>query len=96
VGFGGYCKIDHQKGTVETRDLGEGVGAGESVFVAAPGADPDSDEGWLLSYVHDDRSGASELLIVDASDFAGKPAARVKLPQRVPFGFHGNWLPDPL
>jgi carotenoid cleavage dioxygenase-like enzyme len=94
LGFGGYCKIDNDKGTVETRDLGKGVGAGEAVFVPAEGANADSDEGWLLSYIHDDRSGASELLIVDATDFTGTPAARVKLPQRVPFGFHGSWVPD--
>jgi carotenoid cleavage dioxygenase-like enzyme len=33
------------------------------------------------------------LLIVDAQDFAGPAVARVKLPRRVPFGFHGSWLP---
>ena len=29
---------------------------------------------------------------LDASDFAGKPVARIKLPHRVPYGFHGNWI----
>jgi carotenoid cleavage dioxygenase len=31
---------------------------------------------------------------MDARDFARGYVARVKLPQRVPFGFHGNWVPD--
>ena len=95
LGFGGYYKIDHEKGSVEVRELGEGIGVGEAVFVPAPGADGDSDEGWLMSYIHDDRTGASELQIVDAGDFTGKAVARVKLPQRVPFGFHGSWVADP-
>jgi carotenoid cleavage dioxygenase len=96
LGFGGYYKIDHEKGSVEVRELGEGVGVGEAVFVPAAGADGDSDEGWLMSYIHDDRAGASELQIVDATDFTGKAVARVKLPQRVPFGFHGSWVADPV
>ena len=95
LGFGGYYKVDHQTGKVECRDLGAGVGAGEAVFVPAPGADPDSDEGYVMSYVYDEATHASELLIVDATDFTGKAIARVKLPQRVPFGFHGSWVPDP-
>ena len=36
----------------------------------------------------------TSLVISDASNFANDPVARVKLPQRVPFGFHGSWIPD--
>ena len=32
--------------------------------------------------------------IVDAADVTGKPVATIALPQRVPFGFHGSWIPD--
>ena len=67
---------------------------GEPVFVPASGADPDSDEGWVMTYVYDDGSGKSEFVIADASDFTKAPVARVKLPQRVPFGFHGSWIAD--
>jgi carotenoid cleavage dioxygenase len=36
----------------------------------------------------------SDLIIIDASDFEGEPIARVRLPRRVPHGFHGNWIAD--
>ena len=32
-------------------------------------------------------------LVLDARDVAAEPVAKVKLPRRVPFGFHGSWLP---
>ena len=33
-------------------------------------------------------------MILDAHDFTAPPVATVQLPQRVPFGFHGNWVGD--
>ena len=36
---------------------------------------------------------ASELVILDAQDFAGEPVARVKLDHHITNGFHGNWIP---
>jgi 8'-apo-carotenoid 13,14-cleaving dioxygenase len=32
--------------------------------------------------------------VLNAADFTGGPEAVVHLPQRVPFGFHENWIPD--
>jgi carotenoid cleavage dioxygenase len=32
-------------------------------------------------------------VVLDARDVAAGPVATVALPQRVPFGFHGNWMP---
>ncbi|MFE7469221.1 carotenoid oxygenase family protein, partial [Streptomyces sp. NPDC057499] len=52
------------------------------------------DDGYLLSYVHDPDRGASDLVILSAEDFTGRPLARVHLPGRVPLGFHGSWVPD--
>ena len=39
------------------------------------------------------RRGAQRerLLVLDARDIAGEPIATVRLPHRVPYGFHGNW-----
>ena len=53
---------------------------------------PTKSSGWYIGYVYDPARDGSDLVIIDASDFAGKPVARIKLPQRVPYGFHGNWI----
>ena len=47
-----------------------------------------------MSYVYDIATDKSDVVIVHAQDFAAKPVATIHLPQRVPFGFHGNWLAD--
>jgi len=94
-GFAGHLKLDLERGTRTLHAHGAGRVPGEAVFVAAPGADPDGDAGWVLSFVHDEASGRGELVIADASDFAAPPVARVLLPRRVPFGFHGSWVADP-
>lgn len=61
------------------------------------------DDGWILSYVFDEsqlledgecRSDAkSELWIIDAKNMTDV-VARVHLPQRVPYGLHGNWFSE--
>ncbi len=66
-------------------------GPGEAVFVPASGS-ADESSGWYIAYVYDQVRDGSDLVIIDASDFGGKPVARIKLPQRVPYGFHGNWI----
>ena len=50
-------------------------------------------EGWVMSYVYDRATDRSEVHVLDASDIAAGPVATVKLPRRVPFGFHGSWMP---
>ena len=64
----------------------------ETVFIPRePGAA--EDDGWLMSVVHDANSNRGELVVLDASAFGSEPVARVLLPTRVPYGFHGNWVP---
>ena len=89
--FGGLVKYDLLKGTRERHSHGQGRMGGEGVFVPRPDAKAE-DEGWLVTYVHDAANGKSEMVIVDARDFTAAPVARVKLPARVPYGFHGTWI----
>jgi carotenoid cleavage dioxygenase len=66
---------------------------GRAVFGPRRDAAAEEDR-WLLALVYSGESDASSLQILDASDLPGEPAAIVELPERVPVGFHGNWVPD--
>lgn len=53
--------------------------------------------GWYVAYVYDPARNSSDLVIIDAADFSGDPVARIRLPRRVPYGFHigaGSRTPD--
>jgi carotenoid cleavage oxygenase len=93
VRFGQLLKHDLQAGTTEAHDFGRGMHASEGVFVHASD-DAGEDEGWVLSVVYDESRDGSDLVVLDATDFSGPPVATVRLPQRVPFGFHGSWVPE--
>ena len=90
VGDNGWVRHDLGDGSAVAHDLGEG-GPGEAVFVPAAGS-ADETHGYYLGYVYDPARNGSDLVILDASDFAGAPVARIQLPTRVPYGFHGNWI----
>jgi carotenoid cleavage dioxygenase len=79
--------VDHRFGT--ERSPG---GPGEAVFVPSASGPADETNGWYIGYVYDPARDGSDLVILDASDFAAQPVARIALPQRVPYGFHGNWI----
>ncbi|KAH7331117.1 hypothetical protein KP509_20G015800 [Ceratopteris richardii] len=66
---------------------------GEPMFVPRS-ADPFSaeDDGYVLTFMHNEVTGKSELLILDASSPSLEVLARVKLPARVPYGFHGTFI----
>lgn len=88
----GLVKYDVQRDESTSFDPGEHRSPGEPVFVRAVDGRAE-DEGWVLSLVFDAARGASDLVILDGTAFAGPPVATVHLPARVPHGFHGSWVP---
>ena len=82
-------KHDLVGGDSVTRHFGDGKALGEFVFQASS---PDSaeDDGVLMGYVYDRSADRSELAILDARTL--EDIAAIKLPHRVPAGFHGNWV----
>jgi carotenoid cleavage dioxygenase len=87
-------RYDLSTGEVERHEFGPGRAVGEGVFAPAS-ADAPEGEGWVLSFVYDEARDGSALVVLDAASFDAPPVATVPLPQRVPFGFHGSWIPDP-
>ncbi|MBE8999627.1 carotenoid oxygenase family protein [Nostoc sp. LEGE 12447] len=89
--FEGIIKYDLNSGNSQTHEFGQGRYGGEAVFAPRPGAIAE-DDGWLVTFVHDENSNTSELVVVNAQDLTAEPVARVIIPQRVPYGFHGAWV----
>ncbi len=90
---GPLYKQDLVKRTTQVRDEGKGRAYLEPVFVPRT-PDAAEDDGWILVYVYDAPSDRGEGQILHAQVFTGRPVATIHLPQRVPVGFHGNWVPD--
>ncbi len=88
-------KYDFERGRSERHGHGKMRVGGEGVFVPRPDAKAE-DDGWLVTYVHDEENGTSELVVIEARDFNAPPVARVLIPARVPYGFHGAWVPGEL
>jgi carotenoid cleavage dioxygenase len=81
---------DLAQGTTRGRALGEGREVGEFVF-EPNSPDAAEDEGVLMGFVYDRNTSRSDLVILDAATL--ETVAEIHLPDRVPHGFHGNWIP---
>jgi len=90
LGFGNLLKYDLEAGTTEIHSVGNHCAGGEPVFVPTGEAE---DEGYIVSVVYNSKTNLSEVHIIDAQKFTAAPVAVVKLNTRVPFGFHGNFVP---
>lgn len=90
------------KDPIKIFKLPPGIYAQESRFVARKNG-VSEDDGWVISYVFDesqlDEHGdagfnvKSELWVIEAKDMK-VVVCKVKLPQRVPYGLHGNWFSE--
>lgn len=84
----GINKYDRSTGELSTWDAG-GDQPDEALFVAAGDAE---DAGYLVSVVFDRTAATRYVAVLDATQIAAGPIAKIRLPRRVPFGFHGTWL----
>ncbi|KAH0646747.1 hypothetical protein KY290_034366 [Solanum tuberosum] len=94
----GIAKLDVSVAEVDRRDcivacriFGEGSFGGEPFFVPK-NSSIDEDDGYVVSYVHNEKTGESNFLVMDATSPNLDIVANVKLPRRVPYGFHGLFV----
>jgi carotenoid cleavage dioxygenase len=90
--FDAVIKYDADTGKQVTHEYPKGSFGGETPFAPRLGAKSE-DDGYLLTFVADEQSGTSEMHVLDAQDLGRGPVARVKIPQRVPTGYHTYWVP---
>lgn len=90
VTFDGVVKHDLHDGSSLVHRYGEDVSSGEPVFAPDPDGTAE-DDGWVVNVVTDRTDGSSSFVVLDAPTL--EPVARVRLPRRVPWGFHGSWFP---
>ncbi|KAL4891161.1 9-cis-epoxycarotenoid dioxygenase [Aspergillus ambiguus] len=93
---------DHSEDSIKVFPLPVGWYAQECSFVPRHNGKTE-DDGWLVTYVFDESQldeygqagpdSRSELWVIDAVGMKDV-VARVFLPQRVPYGMHGNWFSE--
>lgn len=90
--FSRIVKYDLATGEKTAYEAQADASVGEFVFVPADSRCGE-DEGWLVGFEHSARGGQAVLTVLDAQDPGQAPVARVPLGHRVPYGFHGSFIP---
>ncbi|KAM7276815.1 hypothetical protein ACFE04_018681 [Oxalis oulophora] len=94
----GLTKIDLEKECeVGRRYYGDNCFGGEPCFVPRKANDDDNidceeDDGFFITFVHDEKSGESKFLVMDEKSPELDIVAVVRMPRRVPYGLHGVFI----
>jgi carotenoid cleavage dioxygenase len=89
--FNTVLKVDTETGHIVRHDFGNRV-AGEAAFILR-GSHGGEDDGYLAIFAFDPVNRTSDFVLLDAAHTDAEPVAVVRLPQRVPQGLHGAWIP---
>jgi len=89
--FSGLVRYDLERNVCTTYHEGTGRWFSEAPF--APADEPKAeDDGYLVGFMWDDERQTSFVVVFDARDISRGPVARIRLPHRVPHGFHATWV----
>jgi len=97
VRFTGIAKVNHRSGAFTHLSAGPQAFYNEPAFAPRDGSRFE-DDGYVVSFAWNPLALRSEVLVFDARDgeFGRGPIARVRLPRRVPSGFHATFVPQAL
>ncbi|CAI0405018.1 unnamed protein product [Linum tenue] len=102
IKFDLYAKPEQGKTNLEVGgnvqgifELGPGRYGSEAVFVPrVPGVTSEEDDGYLICFMHDELTGKSSTIVVNAKTMSADPVAVIELPNRVPNGFHALFVSE--
>jgi len=88
--FHGYVKHDLQTGESWEIRLPEGQYASEAPFAPRVNA-KDEDDGYLVSFITNEKTQRSEIILIDSKRFEAGPVCRIELPHKLCSGTHACW-----
>ncbi|KAK9946659.1 hypothetical protein M0R45_012109 [Rubus argutus] len=56
----------------------------------------EEEDGWVITFVHNEDTNISQVYVIDTKEFCSEPVAKITLPCRVPYGFHGAFMGMPI
>lgn len=90
--FNTFLTLDTQTGKADTWFAGDTSSTQEPVF-APKNAKAAEGEGYVMGIVNRRAEHRSDLVILDAQRMSEGPIATIKIPVRLKYGIHGNWVP---
>ncbi len=90
--FNSYAHIDMATGKAKSWFCGDTSSTQEPVF-APKGPNAAEGEGYVLGVVNRRAENRSDVVVLDAQRIDEGPIATIKLPVRLKYAIHGNWVP---
>ncbi len=87
------CHYDFEKNREESYYAGKNYYVGEALFTPKFKDSPEG-EGYILFLRYSLTENTSEVLILDAQNLSAGPLAKVKVPRRIEYDFHGSIIRD--
>jgi len=90
--FNTFLTMDMSTGKHDGWFAGDTSSTQEPVF-APKSADAPEGDGYVMGIVNRRAENRCDLVILDAMNMSDGPVATIKLPIRLKYGIHGNWVP---
>lgn len=90
--FNTYLTMDMSTGKSKSWFAGDTSSTQEPIFAPKDANSPEG-VGYVMGVVNRRAEHRSDLVILDAQHMDAGPVATIKLPVRLKYGIHGNWVP---
>jgi len=88
--FNQLARIDIRTGEFQAWFPGDAECFQEPIFVPR-GHDAPEGDGYVIALLNHLRDSSAELVVLDSSDMAAGPVARIQIPVRMRMSLHGSW-----